>query len=104
MAQTVTEKIDGSFTITFSDTSDFASTDLQGNKLKVSQIIFRPGAAGDKLYIRVGSMTGAKIPLESSDGSVMIWNYAGGKKMHLYIDYSECTLTSTAFVTIVEAD
>lgn len=70
--------------------------------IKAARIAFTPGAAGDVLYIREGSLTGPRHPkLESLSGEARNLPL-DGKKCQPYIDYDETgqSLSAGAYITI----
>ena len=86
------------YTIELSGT--IADFDLGGDR-RVNFIQFNPGAAGDKLVVRVGSSSGpACFQNVADDASDEVRAYYYGVPMQLIIDASECTFSSGASVII----
>jgi hypothetical protein len=79
------------------DTSDWLWSSVSSSPGKLLGIVFNPGAVGDKLIIRNGSITGPKIVLLSSDGEARGVSTFGASYRPC-IDYSECTFTAGASV------
>jgi len=99
MAQTVTQ-YGSTMTIDFADSSDVVWSQISANPVKIASIFFMPGAANDKLIIRDGSISGPKlVTLLATDTEGRNKVFTGGMKSPC-IDYSECTITAGAYVTI----
>lgn len=69
----------------------------------IELILFYPGAANDILVIKDTAATGPVVAtMKSVDAEPRVL-YFRGAKIKPYLDYSECTLTSGAFVTFILA-
>jgi len=104
-AQTISQS-DQFITIQFTDLDD-STGDVTWNKISastvnVSSIVFIPGAIGNSVSIRNGSITGPRIiTFTSLDGEPRQMTYSGeGAMMAPYIDYTDCSLSEGSYLII----
>lgn len=97
MAQTV-NSYGKTITVTIADTSDWLWSSIQSTPGKLLGVGFYPGAAGDKLIVRNGSIAGPFVVLESLDGEPR-YQPMWGVEFSPCIDYSECTFSTTSSFT-----
>lgn len=71
------------------------------NKPELISLIFIPGAANDKLVVKEGSAAGPiqyEMLCASTDDARVYYYF--GERSHIYIDFSDCTLSANHKVTI----
>jgi hypothetical protein len=96
MAQTVTQ-YGKTLSVAITDNSDWLWSSIQSTPGRLLGIVFNPGAAGDVLIVRNGSITGPPVPLKSIDGGTLCLPTFGAE-FEPCIDYSECTFSAGASV------
>lgn len=83
-------------------TTSYDSSTNFANGMYISSIGFMPSQAGDKLVVRNGSATGAKIAnFYSVDGGPQIKYFSGERVYRPYILYTDNTIGGTATNVVV---